>query len=92
MSTLASIISWVLQIYAILILIRVLLSWINSDPYRPVIRHRIVDILHQITDPVLLPLQRIIPPIGGTIDISPIVALIILEIARRIIVSFVAGL
>jgi YggT family protein len=86
------IISWAFQIYEFLILIRVILSWINVNPYRPRLDHPLIRILHQITDPVLEPLRRIIPPIGGTIDISPIVALIILEIAHRILVSILVGL
>ncbi len=87
MSTLITIVSWTFQVYEFLILIRVLLSWVNINPYHPAIR-----ILYQITDPVLQPLRRIIPPIGGTIDISPVVALIILEITHRIVVSILVGL
>jgi len=40
----------------------------------------------------LAPLRRLIPPIGGTVDISPVVALIILEVVRRILVSVLVGL
>jgi len=87
MSAIITIISVAFQIYEFLILIRVLLSWVNINPYHPVIR-----ILYQITDPVLEPLRRIIPPIGGMIDISPIVALITLEIAHRILISVLVGL
>ena len=80
------------QAYEFLILIRVLLSWVNVNPYRPAIDHPIVDILYRITDPVLQPLRRIIPPIGGAIDISPMVALLLLEILRQVIVRTLAGL
>jgi YggT family protein len=80
------------QVYEFLLLIRVLLSWINNDPYRPVIDHPAVRFLERITDPVLAPLRRLIPPVGGTVDISPVVALIILEVVRRILVSVLAGL
>jgi len=87
MGTIVSIISFLFQAYTFLIFIRVLLSWINIDPYRPVIDHPLIGILNQITDPVLQPLRRIIPPIGGTLDISPVVALFLLEILRRVVVS-----
>jgi YggT family protein len=90
MPSLASIVSMLFQAYTFLILIRVLLSWINTNPYQPVVDHPLVRILYQVTDPVLKPLQRVIPPIGGAIDISPIVALFILEIARRVIVGLLA--
>jgi YggT family protein len=92
MSTVANIVSVLFQVYEILLLIRVLLSWINIDPRRPAIDHPLVQLLVRITDPVLAPLRRLIPPIGGTVDISPVVALIILEVVRRIIVSLLVGL
>jgi YggT family protein len=92
MATVARIISLLFQLYEFLILIRVLLSWINVNPYRPTIDHPLVRLLHQITDPVLLPLRRIIPPIGGMLDITPIVALIGLEIIRQVIVSLLLGI
>jgi YggT family protein len=85
MLTVARIISFLIQAYEFLIFIRVLLSWINVNPYRPAIDHPIVDLLYRITDPVLQPLRRIIPPLGGTLDLSPVVALILLEILRQIL-------
>jgi YggT family protein len=88
MQTLISVVSLLFQIYQLLILIRVLLTWINVNPYRPAIDHPLVRVLYRITDPVLEPLRRAIPPIRGTIDISPIVALFVLEIMRRIIIGF----
>lgn len=92
MSTVITVVSLIIQIYSFLILVRVLLSWVNPDPYRPTFDHPIVRTLNQITDPFLEPFRRIIPPIGGTIDISPVVALIVLDVARRILVSFLSGL
>jgi YggT family protein len=79
---LAAIINVVFGIYEFLILIRVLLSWVNVSPFHPLVR-----ILYRLTDPVLKPLQRIIPPIGGTLDVSPVVALILLYIAQRVLIS-----
>lgn len=64
------------------ILIRVLISWIpNLDPYNPIVR-----LLRQITDPVLEPARRIIPPLGG-IDISPIVVIIVLQLLERLLIG-----
>jgi YggT family protein len=92
MSILITVISLGFQVYEFLILIRVLLTWINTDPYNPVIQHPLVQILHRVTEPVLQPLRRVIPPIGGTVDISPVIALILLEILRRVLVSFLINL
>jgi YggT family protein len=86
MPTITALVSLLFRVYSILILIRVLLTWV-SVPYHPAVR-----ILHQVTDPVILPLRRLIPPVGGTVDVSPIAALILLEILHRIVVSFLGGL
>jgi YggT family protein len=67
------------------ILARVLLSWFRVNPYHPV-----VDFLNQITDPILRPLRNVIPPLG-MIDISPIVALILMDIIRQIIRAIILG-
>ncbi|MFC2037014.1 YggT family protein [Chloroflexota bacterium] len=92
MSTVVTLVSLTFQIYEFLILIRVLLTWVNTNPYRSTIDHPAVQILYQVTDPVLKPLRRLIPPVGGTVDISPVVALIALEILRRILVGILMGL
>ncbi len=67
-----------------LIIIRILLSWFpNIDPYNP-----LVMLLRQITDPILEPARRIIPPLG-MIDFSPIVVLLVLDlIIRPFIIRF----
>jgi YggT family protein len=92
MVLLARILSWVFSAYEFLILIRVILSWINTDPYRPTINHPLVRVLERVTDPVLAPLRRLIPPVGGVVDISPVIALFALEILRRVITSTLLGL
>jgi YggT family protein len=84
--TVVRIVSLVFQAYQFLILIRVLLSWVNVNPYGRAINHPLIDLLYRLTDPVLEPLRRLIPPIGGMLDISPIVAMILLEVVRQVIV------
>jgi YggT family protein len=91
-SILISIVSWAFQLYTLLILARVILSWVNTDPYRRPMDHPVVRLLNRATDPILLPLQRLIPPIGGTLDLSPIAALFMLEIVRRILVTLLTRL
>ncbi len=87
MLTFIWIINLVFGVYEFLILIRVLLSWVNVSRYHPLVR-----ILYTLTDPLLRPLQRIIPPIGGALDISPAVALIVLYIVQRILVGLLLRL
>ncbi len=86
------VVSGAIFLYQFLIFIRVILSWVNTDPYRSTVDHPLVRLLQRITDPVLVPLRRLIPPIGGTVDITPIVVLILLEIVRRILSSILLGL
>lgn len=86
MFTVVRIVSLICQAYQFLILIRVLLSWVNVNPYGRAINHPLIDLLYRLTDPVLEPLRRLIPPIGGMLDISPIVAMILLEVVRQVIV------
>ena len=86
------VISYAFTFYEFLILIRVLLSWVSAGGYNRWMYHPIVRWLYRLTDPVLVPLQRLIPAIGGAIDISPIIALFLLEIARRIVVTVLVNI
>lgn len=61
------------------IIARVILSWFRFDPYHPVSA-----LLHDITEPILGPIRRYIPPLGF-IDISPLVALILLQIIEVVL-------
>jgi YggT family protein len=66
---LAVVISWGLTIYMWIIIIRAIISWVNPDPYNP-----IVQFLYQATEPVLYAVRRRMPYTGG-IDISPIIVI-----------------
>ncbi|MBI5118015.1 YggT family protein [Candidatus Poribacteria bacterium] len=71
----------ILQIYSLLIIVRAVVSWTGIDPGNQLVR-----ILNSVTDPVLVPIQRIVPPIGGAIDISPIVALFLIQILKAVVI------
>jgi YggT family protein len=80
-------------VYIILILIRVLLSWVPRMPYSPTLR-AVRDFITETTDPYLNLFRRIIPPIGSGgfgLDLSPMIGLIVLFILRGIVVSLIAG-
>jgi YggT family protein len=62
-----------------LILIRALISWVNPDPYNP-----IVQFLHRTTDPLLDRIRRFLPPLP--IDISPIIAFILIHVLKVFII------
>jgi len=65
------------------IIARALISWFNLGPTNPLVR-----ILNDVTEPVLAPLRRVIPTIG-MIDITPIAAILLLQFAQHLLVSFV---
>lgn len=77
----AVLLSYVLTIYIWIIIIRALISWVNPDPYNP-----IVQILYRVTDPVLVPVRNRMPDFGG-IDISPIVVLLVIFFLQSFLVT-----
>ena len=54
-----------------------MLSWFNLPPTNP-----LVTLLYDITEPILAPLRRVVPRIG-MIDITPVVAIILMDFIRR---------
>ena len=85
---------WALVIvYFILVAIRVLMSWFTRIPYYPWL-DAILNFVREVTDPYLNLFRRFIPllRIGpGAIDLSPIVAIIVLSIVRTLVVNAIAG-
>ena len=80
-------------VYIILILIRVLMSWIPRMPYNPTLR-AVLDFITETTDPYLNLFRRLIPPIGGGgfgLDLSPMIGIIVLVILRGVVVALIAG-
>lgn len=69
----AMILKYALNIYIWIIIISALISWVNPDPYNPIVRF-----LHTATDPVLRPIRNFIGYRLGPIDVSPIVAILII--------------
>ena len=80
LSSLAELLQMVFQIYTLVLIVRVLISWVSPDPFNPV-----VQFLGRVTDPVLEPLRRMIPPLGP-IDLSPIIALLLLQALQHFLV------
>jgi YggT family protein len=68
-----------INIFLFAIIVQVILSWVSPGTYSPVNA-----ILYSLTNPVLQPFRRIIPPLSG-IDLSPLFALIALQVARMLI-------
>jgi YggT family protein len=79
---LAKIIDIGLTIYMWLIIGRALISWVNPDPYNP-----IVTFLYRATEPVLAPIRRWIPLRGMGIDISPIIVILVIYFLQMFLVK-----
>jgi len=76
------IISWTIRFLQLALLVRVMSSWLSVSPYSRWVRWA-----YQLTEPVLRPLRRLIPPIGPGIDITPIAAYFLLMVAGNLILS-----
>ncbi len=69
------------RLLSLAILVRVLLSWIPIDR-----SGRFAEIILQITEPVVGPIRKVLPSLGG-LDFSPMVAMILLEMVRTLLVN-----
>ncbi|MEG3844213.1 YggT family protein [Microcoleus sp. herbarium14] len=84
---LATTLSTFLQIYVVLMIFRVLLSWFpNINWYDPPF-----SILSQLTDPYLNLFRSIIPPLGG-IDFSPLIAFFVLQFGSEFLIGLLSNL
>ena len=87
-SALYQVVSLGFQIYILIVLARVLLSWVNPDPYNPIVRF-----LYRATDPVLdwisggLPFLR-----AGGFDFTPIVLLLALSVLQQAALQLIVRL
>ena len=80
LNAVAYVIEILLNIYMWIVIARALISWVNPDPYNP-----IVNFLYRATEPVLSRVRRIIPDMGG-IDLSPLIVLLIIYFLKEFLV------
>lgn len=69
-----------------LVMVRALISWVNPDPFNP-----IVQFLYKTTDPILAPIRKFMPTLGP-VDLSPIIAFFVLYFLKLFLVSSLVGL
>lgn len=77
----AKILDIVLTTYMWIIIARAILSWVNPDPYNPIVRF-----LYSITEPVLFAIRRRIPAFFGGIDFSPMIVILVLLFLQNFLV------
>ncbi len=73
-------------IFQMLILARILMSWLNPDP-----NNALVSIVHQLTEPILAPIRRLLPP-SGMFDFSPLVAMIGSIVLEALLIQLIISL
>ncbi|MDX2312946.1 MAG: YggT family protein [Gammaproteobacteria bacterium] len=79
--SIADLLGLLINVFIFSILIQVIISWVNPGMYNPV-----MGLLHSLTEPLLGPARRVIPPISG-LDLSPIVVIIVLQLASMLAVA-----
>lgn len=68
LSAVAQLIDFILTVYTWIIIGRVIISWVNADPYNPIVRF-----LYEATEPLLSRIRRLLPLSMGGIDFSPLI-------------------
>jgi len=82
LSALATVLNYALVFYMWIVIARAVLSWVNPDPYNPIVRF-----IHNVTEPVLYRVRRWLP-LGRTgIDFSPLIVLLIIIFLRTFLVN-----
>ncbi len=81
LSAVATVLDMVLEFYKWVVIIAVLLSWVNPDPYNP-----IVQFLRKVTEPVFSPIRRVMGRYGFGIDLSPLIVIIVIIFLQQFLV------
>jgi YggT family protein len=92
-NTVADYVGAIFLVYLVIIIVRVLLTWIPRMPYNRALR-AVVGFIEEVTDPYLNVFRRFLPPVGGgafALDLSPIIAIILLIIAQQVVVGLIRG-
>jgi YggT family protein len=81
-SDVAGILDLLFWVLTLAVIARALLSWFD-----PMMRYTVSRYLVDLTEPIIGPIRRVVPPLWGMIDLSPLVALVLLQLIRRVIVG-----
>lgn len=81
LSALATLVDFILTAYMWIVIGRAIISWVNPDPYNPIVRF-----LREVTDPVLYRIRRVLPLHGGGIDFTPMILIMAIIFLRSFLV------
>ena len=79
-SALYQVCNLIIQIYIFIVIARALISWVNPDPYNPIVRF-----LYSATEPVLAKMRRYLPLQIGGLDLTPLVLLVGLSVLQQVL-------
>jgi len=85
LSAVAYVLDIALTLYMWIIIIRAVISWVNPDPYNPIVRFLI-----SVTEPVLFQIRRRLPFAMGGIDFSPIIVILAIVFIKHFVVQSLA--
>jgi len=80
LGAIATLVEFALSAYIWVIIGRAVISWVNADPYNPIVRF-----LYEITEPALSRIRRVVPVIGA-LDLSPMILILALIFLRSFLV------
>jgi YggT family protein len=78
----ATIVNLVLEVYFWIIIARAVLSWVNPDPFNPIVRF-----LYRVTEPVLRPIRHRLPMTGMGLDLSPLIVILAIKFLEIFLVE-----
>jgi YggT family protein len=81
LNAVAYVLKFVLDIYMWIIIARAVISWVNPDPYNPIVKF-----LYRATEPVLYRVRRVLPDMGG-LDLSPLLILLAIIFLQNFLVA-----
>jgi YggT family protein len=79
---LARLLELVLWAYFWIVIARAVLSWVNPDPFNPIVRF-----LYRVTEPVLRPIRRRLPTVGMGLDLSPMLVILAIYFLQAFLVE-----
>ncbi|MGE5257177.1 MAG: YggT family protein [Hyphomicrobiales bacterium] len=82
LSAVATVLKFALNIFMWIIIARAVLSWVNPDPYNPIVRF-----IHNVTEPVLFQVRRRLPVVFGGIDLAPVVVFLAIMFLEYFVVN-----
>ena len=78
--TIVFLLNFLLNAYTYIIIARAIVSWLNPNPYNPIIR-----LLYRVTEPVLGRVRRLLPDLGG-LDLSPVLVILAIMLIKQLLI------